>query len=513
MKYIKTPKIHINNVDYTEELKGKTLIAGQSVAVLDIDTLPNETLNIKVKSPIKITGTAPIQMYKTYYTLFGKKYNNYNNYSVILDNVEHTAISVWDICGGKLYYNNTLFNEDVDWEDLSYSSGVNISSLEENYLTFAIKGGELYKLCLLTVSTPQEPIITITPLYAWTLEDKTVYTLTEFPTFGTNVYEWDGETLTTDGTTVYNMDVIDYTTVTIYLSTNTDGYNRDIEHDDERITRTEQPDIITYEPTITKIDTEYQFKQLTNTVDWEYMDSSYSRNPFFVYGLTTDNKLVSINRTGTIAVLLENVIQMNDMYMRNILLVECNNGDIYRVYFNGYPGTNLTIKKLYTLPKKSSIILPGGTYGGDYPLPAKCIICDGNLYAGANCISSTGSWTQVSIGYECGYGIDDGKLYKIYGTNSSWYSKRPSANDITLVDSTKIWIYVWCLYNYAYAFTNEGEMYFIKDTTLTKQRTISIGDYNADYKEYSYTINAGEQSEIKSITLPLQLINTLIDES
>lgn len=76
MKYIPTPKIVINNVDYTNELKGKTLVAGGTLATLNINTLPNTQLNITVKSPVKTTGTLETNMFVTSRsTLFGTKYN------------------------------------------------------------------------------------------------------------------------------------------------------------------------------------------------------------------------------------------------------------------------------------------------------------------------------------------------------------------------------------------------------------------------------------------------------
>lgn len=507
MKYIPTPKIVINNVDYTNELKGKTLVAGGTLTTLNINTLPNTQLNITVKSPVKTTGTLETNMFVTSRsTLFGTKYNG--SFQPGLDKINSSSCGPWDISDGQLYYADSILDTDIDWEMLSKSKNVNNSGQTDNYIVYAIKSSELYRLCLRTITTPQPPVITVTPLYAWKLEDDIIFTLTETPTFGTAIYNWDGTTLTTDGRVVYSTDDPDEPTE-IYLSTNTDGYLRSVADDDEKVTETPQPDIITYEPVIEQIETSYLFTKLSHTVDYKYDYGSYQR-PYLVYGLTTTNKLVSIDRDGTITEIASDVVQIADIYNTDKLLFEKTGGEIWQCLYTYYGSDNPTCTKLYTLPKKSSIILPGGIYGSDYPIPARLTICDGNLYSGANCISNTGSWTQVSTGYECGYGINDGKLYRIYGTNSQWYNRTPVASDITLVNGSNVWIYVWCLYSTAYAFTSDGDMYYIQDLGKTKQRTISLGDWGADYKEYTYTMDSGEESSTKQITIPLQLINELI---
>jgi len=506
MKYIPTPKIVINNAEYTNELKGKTLVAGNILTTLQVNTLPNTQLNITVKSPVKTTGTSEVNMFVTSRsTLFGTKYNG--SFTPGLENINSSSCGPWDIVDGKLYYNDEIVDSDTDWTILSKSKNVNIPSLTDNYIVYGLKDSHLYKLCLRTIKTPQPPIINITPLYAWKLNDVLIYTLNEKPNIGNAVYNWDGETLTTDGSIVYNVDDLEDPTE-IYLSTNTDGYLRDVEDDDERIIETPQPDIITYELVIELVDTELTFKTLTHTVDWKYINDDTHR-PYLVYGLTTDNDLVSISRDEVITLLENDVLQISDIYDSDTLLLEKVGGEIWKCYYPDYGTEDPTLTKLYTLPKKNSIILPGGSYGSNHP-GVYLTICDGNLYAGQNCISNTGSWTQVSTGYECGYGIDDGKLYKIYGTNSQWNNKIPVPSDITLIDKSNIWIYVWCLYNTAYAFTSEGHMYYIQDINKTKQRTIPLGDWQTDYKEYTYTLDSGEESSTKQITIPIQLINELI---
>lgn len=500
MKYLKTPKVKINNVDYTDTLKNKVLSIGDVITSIPIVTLPNKIINLSVRSPKYQTGNLYCNGDNV---LFGKKYKNNQ---VILSNIQDNG-GHWDIVDGQLYFKEELVNTDTDWKHICNCCNLTeYSELSENHIVYGIKDQDLYKLYQLKIVTPQPPIITERTLYAWTFDVTTVYTLTLNINFDTTVYEWDGTTLSNYGS-VYNYTMEDEKVTDIYLATNTDNYHRDENADQTQIIETPQPDIITYEPRIEQIETEYKFKYITGNIDRTNTNKPY----FMALGLTTENKLVTITRDGIITEFLDNVEYINNSCSEDSemnTLVYTITGDVYLIEQQALDELAIEKTKINTYNKKCSIILPTGYKDGRYPLNNQLTIVDGNLYSKDTLLSNSGSWTQISTGYECGYGIDDGKLYKIYGIGNQWYNKKPTNSDITLIDDTMDWLYVYCNYNYAIAITSTGRVYTVRNN-ISYNKNINTGDWTIHSISHTDIINAGEESESKNITIPIELLNDL----
>lgn len=508
MKKIKTPILNINGIDYTSQLRGKTFTSGTELLSINQKSLPETSFEVKVRVPYTpVHGFTDI--------------SNVNNLIVdcilydanlnpILTNVIACSGYNYHISNGGLYYNKQLVEgQETGWTDLADQRG----DFDFNNV-LGIKNGAIYNIKYETRQIiPQQEVVT--QLYAWTgvvpgwylypnaetqedtPEDETVtiYTLTTNPSVGDKVYdavESEYDTITA----ISNQQITINTNITFDRDSDKDTTNTKI------------------------IPAEYQSKVWCDLIDdsktyikiagqagqHEIATSWYT----YAYALTDDNKLYTINgKTLQISLTYSNIKELyKSPKSRDCCLAQTTTGYIRRLpYDYDSSSTSYSTK----LNSDQQFIAPTGYKANRYT-DVIVYIVDGNLYTPWGTIfDNDGHWTHVSCGYECGYGICDGKLYKLYGTNSQWYNK--PIQEIKLIDSSNIWVELYCYYSVAYGLTKDGKLYKIDDEALHLQKTdIPMGSEEPTI-EQTITVNVEQQDTTKSITLSKALLNALIADS
>ena len=495
MKKVKTPIVKINGTDYTNELKGKTLAANVKLFEADESSLPNSSFNITIRRPYKkLHGYTDLSS-PDHLIVNGVLYNS--RLDVILNNVTANHESNCHISNGTLYYNyQPVEDEDSGWTDLSNQGSNQIGTFT------GIKNGNLYLLEYTTRKTKDAEVITKN-LYAWTYtyEDEeeethtqTIYTDTDEPEVGDTIYN-----------------------VYLYESGTIDGVDTDsIEYSDHTYERDSEKDTTGSKT----IPAEYTTKLWIDLLDDTRVYVAVCGNPGAMdtysgwngYALTSGNQLYKIDyKTFGLSLAYSNITTIYKApKVRQAFLIKASNGTVRHIKFaTGTSDSTLSPR----LGSDIQFIAPDGYWGSAYH--TNCIsIRDGNLYSTWTTEFDTkGYWTHASVGYECAYGICDGHLYKLYGTDSSWYNK--TIEEIKLIDSGNVWIDLYCGYSDAYGLTKDGRLYYIKDNKISLIKTgIPVGvDYNTQFLPQTILVNVGEEDSQESYSINKSLLETLVADA
>lgn len=495
MKKVKTPIVIINGTEYTNSLKGVQIKAGTNLFSTTESALPNSSFNISIRRPYKkIHGYTDISDPNNL-IVNGVLYNSSLN--VVLTDVTVNHGSDFHIVNGGLYRQGSIVeNEETGWTDLSNEG--------QDYGTFlGIKNGSLYMLNYSTKQTA--PAYDITKdLYAWTysyedeeeqLRETTIYAENENINIGDTLY------------TVYLTELGIIETIedgNIIYNENT--YVRDIDKD----TTGTKTIPATYE---TKVWTELIDASKTYTkVCGNCGHDSAGYTGTNGYAITSDNKFYKIDwKTHVISLVYSNI---TDLYkspkIKQSFLIKASNGTVRHIKLGSGQSDSSFSQKI---DSDVQFITPGGYWGAAYNTNV-ITIKDGNLYNDwTTQVNGNGHWTQISTGYECGYGICDGKLYKLYGTNSSWYNKQ--IEEIKLIDSTNVWVDLYCGYSDCYGLTKDGKLYYIKDEKLTLRRiNIPMGiNYDTYFTPQTAIIPVGESDQTRQIAISKSLLDTLVADA
>lgn len=509
MKKLATPILTINGIDYTNQLKGKTFTSGTELFTMNQQTLSNETFDITIRTPYNGTGGFNDISDPNNLIINGILYDKNLNpklYNITVANREPYSGNYYFISNGALYCNNEMVEgQESGWTDLTTHRN------EYYFYNFqGIKNGALYNI--IKESRQITPAYDVTTnLYAWwgtpaipddfNAEEQdapdpvTLYTLNTSPQVGDKVYSQLEVEMGT---------ISEVNSDSIYIENDSTIYNRDSSLD---TTNTKTiPAVYQTKVWCDLLDNSNTYTKLAGGAGhYPTVNNWYT----YAYVLTQDNKLYQINgQTLGVSLYASNIIELYKAPTSSQdILIKTSTNYIRRLPFSYSDSAYSYSPKLDSTQK---LIAPTGYLSTRYNNNIIYIV-DGNLYSTwGNIFDNDGHWTHVSCGYECGYGICDGKLYKLYGTGSTWHMK--VMENLTLLDSTHVWKDVYCDYSSAYALTKDGELYYIKDETLTLNKTNIPMDETQDITQ-TITISVGETDQSQNITISKSIIDALIAQT